>query len=113
MKITSKPVSEARENRGSGNSHLGGIGEGKKEGTGTYIFQDGKWVEVGHYTPKDQPGRGDYGFMRDCDKTLNDYHRFKGSGDREKIKDEYFGKQNEHRHGKTIQDYVKQNTGVE
>ena len=114
MRITSKPVSEARENRGTGNKNLGGIGEGKREETGTYVFQNGVWVRVDRNAPiKDQPGRGDYGFMRDCNKTLRDYIRFKDPRDREKIKDEYFSKQETHRQGRTVQDYARNNIGAE
>ena len=60
MRITSKPVSDARENRGTGNKNLGGIGEGKPLGTGTYVWQNGVWVNTDKCIVKDEPGRGDY-----------------------------------------------------
>jgi hypothetical protein len=46
MGITSRPVSEARRNRGKGNSHLGGIGKGKKlGGSGRHVYIDGEWID--------------------------------------------------------------------
>lgn len=46
-----------------------------------------------------RPERGDYRLCRDLDKTIDDYKRFKSPKDREKIKDEYFGRQAEARKG--------------
>jgi len=41
--------------------------------------------------------RGDFSELRTLDKTLEDYRRFKSPKDREKIKQEYFGRQKEMR----------------
>ncbi len=47
------------------------------------------------YGRHDQPGRGDYELCRSLDKTMKDYRSFKDPRDREKIKNEYFGKRRE------------------
>ena len=107
MRVTSKPVSEARENRGTGNKCLGGIGGGKPIGTGTYVWVDGVWINTDKCNIKDEPSRGDYGFMRDCNKTLRDYIQHKDPRDREKIKNEYFGKQEEYRATQSVQEYCR------
>lgn len=49
---------------------------------------------------KDKCTRGDFKYLRECDKAIIDYKRFKGKGDREKIKNEYFGIQKEYRNNK-------------
>ena len=41
--------------------------------------------------------RGDYKLCRETDKVLADYRRFKNPKDREKIKEEYFGRQKSYR----------------
>ena len=78
---------------------LTGWGEGKmnpSEG-GTYEYIDGEWLRTDTFVQKDIPTRGDYAFMRDNNKTIKDYIRYKNPKDREKIKDEFFGKQKEYR----------------
>ncbi|RKY30080.1 MAG: hypothetical protein DRP74_07715 [Candidatus Omnitrophota bacterium] len=78
-----------------GNWHLG-------------VCSDEKWTQIfgttrpqagqtGRISLKDKPRRGDYKFCRELDKVLRDYTRFKSPKDREKIKDEYFGRQKEQR----------------
>lgn len=101
--ITRNPVSEARENRGSGN----------KPGWG---FTDEQWTKIfGTTKPKiseeekgkglkDIPTRGDYDLCRDCNKTIKDYIKFKDPRDREKIKDEYFGKQADYRKRRDVRE---------
>ena len=41
--------------------------------------------------------RGDFKMCRELDKNLKDYKNHKNPQDREKIKDEYFGRQQEYR----------------
>ena len=53
-------------------------------------------IVEGTYRPKGAT-RGDYEFLRRQDKVLNDYRRFKNPQDREKIKQEYFGRESEQR----------------
>jgi len=48
-------------------------------------------------TRSSEAQRGDYSFCKQMDKKLGEYARFKDSGDREKIKSEYFGLQSEAR----------------
>ena len=52
---------------------------------------------MGRISLKDTPRRGDYKFCREQVKVLRVYARFKSPRDREKIKDEYFGRQKEQR----------------
>ena len=47
--------------------------------------------------PKDKAQRRDYELCRKLDYVLEDYKRFIDVKDREKIKDEYFGRQKEQR----------------
>ena len=91
MRATSKPVSDARENRGSGNTHLGGIGEGKCNASAgrTQVYDDKikKWVTVSESSNvKDEPCRGDFAICRETEGAMKDYARFKNPKDREKIK---------------------------
>lgn len=87
---------------------MGGIGEGKKEGTGTYLFRNGEWIPINTPRRGDEPIREDYALCRDLDKTITDYKRFKGRGDRERIKNEYFGKQEEYRQRKEVKDNARE-----
>jgi hypothetical protein len=100
--ITSKPVTEARLNRGTGLKNLGGVGEGKCNPStgGSYVFDDKRkeWVRLDEpMAKKDMPMYGDYALARDVHKTVEDYIRFKNKFDREKINNEFYGKQEEYR----------------
>lgn len=54
------------------------------------------------YGRHDQPARGDFSLCRELDKTIKDYKRFKDPRDREKIKNEYFGRQREYQIRKVL-----------
>ena len=41
------------------------------------------------------PQRGDFGYCRELDKTIKDFHKFNDPKDKAKIQAEYFGKQKE------------------
>lgn len=99
--ITSKPVSEARRNRGRENG-LGGIGKGtcepRKGGRYVYDPETRKFILADDMNAKkDEATRGDYGLCRKLDSVLTNYKRFKGKNDRKEINEEYLGRQQEHR----------------
>ena len=96
--ITSTPTSEARRNRGVGINHLGGIGEGacNPRRGGTFVFDETRkeWIDVdAPEAKKDVAMAGDYELMRDTQKVVDDYCRFKDKRDREKITAEFYGRQ--------------------
>jgi len=98
--ITSKPVSEARLNRGTGINHLGGIGEGKCNArtAGTYVYTDNGWERIDQpEVIKDAAYNRDYELCRRTDKVMDDYRRHKDKRDREKIMNEFEGIQREYR----------------
>jgi len=115
MKVTNNPVSDARATRGKGNTGRSNdpnasklFEEPKKLGDGTWVYVNGEWIQCGGVSLKDEPIREDYKLCRDLDKTLDDYRRFKGNTDRERIKNEYFGKQEEYRQRAEVQKYAKE-----
>ena len=102
MRITKNPTSEARTNRGTGNT-------GWKEGQYEAIFgHSGPKMGGETGTIKDEPIREDYALCRDLDKTIKDYKRYKNPRDRERIKDEYFGKQEEYRKRQDVREYAQE-----